>query len=297
MVRGGQLCNRLLSISAFVANSIEHNYPMICSSFDDYYDKFASINKSSSPYNIRFLKSKHYVQKLFIKFLYKYISMFPKSAERLGLIIYPGNENINIPGFIEKAIKNKLFVQGWPYWDVNNFIKHSNEIRNIFTPKQEYFDCVAAFLDKLDPSYTALVGVHVRRGDYKNYINGRFYFSTETYLNKMQELNLELISLNKKPIFIICSDEIFAADQNQDFPYVFSSLDDVSDLILLSKCHYIFGPPSTYSMWASFYGNVPYNNFFSEDEILKVEDFSPIIAPSTYANGRVLKDVYERYST
>jgi hypothetical protein len=31
----------------------------------------------------------------------------------------------------------------------------------------------------------------------------------------------------------------------------------IEDLYALASCDYIIGPPSTFSQWASFYGNVP----------------------------------------
>jgi hypothetical protein len=58
--------------------------------------------------------------------------------------------------------------------------------------------------------------------------------------------------------FIICTNEkniLLPATQN------FSVLNEerhfVEDLYLLAKCDYIIGPPSTFSLWASFYGSKP----------------------------------------
>ena len=296
MVRIGQLCNRLFSVGAFVANSIENGHSMLCTSFDDYYDNFETLNANSRKYKIRFLQSDQRVQKFFIKIVYKIIRQFPITAEYAGIYIYKGKESINNNEFITLAKNKNLFVHGWPYWDVKNFIKHADALRKIFTPKQKYFDIVKNFLEENASEFDLLIGVHVRMGDYKNYLNGRFYFSPEIYLLKIEELGKQLKALNKKPLFILCSNEDFITDKKISESYITSRLDGVSDLILLSKCDYIFGPPSTYSMWASFYGQVPYNNFFASDEILKIEDFSPIIAPSTFANGRELIDVFERYS-
>jgi hypothetical protein len=37
----------------------------------------------------------------------------------------------------------------------------------------------------------------------------------------------------------------------------------VEDLYSLARCDYLLGPPSTFSLWASFYGNVPLHQMAS----------------------------------
>jgi len=43
----------------------------------------------------------------------------------------------------------------------------------------------------------------------------------------------------------------------------------VGDMCALAKCDYIFGPLSTFSMWASFYGNKPL--FLIHDSKVRIE--------------------------
>jgi hypothetical protein len=45
------------------------------------------------------------------------------------------------------------------------------------------------------------------------------------------------------------------------------------DLYSLARCDYVFGPPSTYSQWASFYGNKPLLHVFDRDSQLLPERF------------------------
>jgi hypothetical protein len=62
----------------------------------------------------------------------------------------------------------------------------------------------------------------------------------------------------RKIAYVICTNEkniSFVAGGN--FTIFNEERHFVEDLYLLSKCDYIMGPPSTFSGWASFYGNVP----------------------------------------
>jgi hypothetical protein len=60
-----------------------------------------------------------------------------------------------------------------------------------------------------------------------------------------------------KVAFLVCSDE---PRHEQEFPGLavgFGPDSPVGDLYALAQCDCIFGPISTFSQWASFYGNKP----------------------------------------
>ncbi len=296
LARNGQLCNRLFIISAFVANSLEHGYALVSDSFDDYLDRFEGINDAGLRYNIRVLTTRQITERMCYKAISKIAYSNGILSRCLGVRGWRNNGDINTRSFIEMAKEYRLVVRGWPFWDVANFIKHSSTIKEIFAPRKKYVINAVNFLRDKRERFDIIIGVHIRRGDYINHLNGRFFFSIAVYQDKLQELYNQVLLTGKTAAFIICSNESIDKDWNVGFPYFPTSMDGMSDLVILSMCDYIVGPPSTYSMWASFYGNVPYNNFFSADDYLPLDSFSPIVAPSTFANGRVLIDVYETYS-
>jgi hypothetical protein len=47
----------------------------------------------------------------------------------------------------------------------------------------------------------------------------------------------------------------------------------VGDLYALARCDYIMGPPSTYTQWASFYGNRPMLCLESKDQRIDRDQF------------------------
>jgi hypothetical protein len=63
----------------------------------------------------------------------------------------------------------------------------------------------------------------------------------------------------KTVAFLICSDENYHAETEvfAGLPVYFGTGHMIEDLYSLAQCDYLIGPPSTYSMWASFYGRVP----------------------------------------
>lgn len=287
--RSGQLANRLFMLGTFIGNAIENGHEIICAGFEEYYHLFENINKACSDYKVEFIEPKEKLRSYGIDLASKLTNNIKLFSRISNHYKYSETGDINTSFFIESAKHKKMHVKGWPYWDVDNFIKHADVLRKIFVPKEQYQKNALAFLKKINAPDHVFVGVHIRQGDYKEYLDGQYYFTIEEYIKVIMQIQEQLINKGLKPFFIICSNvkvELGAVT----FPYIISDLDAMSDIVLLSKCDYIIGPPSTFSQWSSFYGQVPSNVIRNKIDPIKLADFSPIAAPNTYISGRHLKD-------
>ena len=137
-----------------------------------------------------------------------------------------------------------------------------------------------------------LVGVHLRRTDFAEYQGGAYYFDDKAYANWMRQLTVCAELAEQRVGFLLSSDATVHLEHFDGFN-VFRIPDALSieDLHALSACDYIMGPPSTFSMWASFYGNVPLRLFKFESEACELSQFSPIVALNEFANGQKLTHV------
>ena len=82
--------------------------------------------------------------------------------------------------------------------------------------------------------------------------------------------------LNTECSFIIFSNdkELNISKYKEQFKRVFVSKNTVAaDHYLMSKADYIIGPPSTFSMWASYIGETSYYHIYNKDEILSLDKF------------------------
>ena len=125
-----------------------------------------------------------------------------------------------------------------------------------------------------------VVGVHIRRGDYATWNDGRFFYELEDYHQFM--LNVKELYKDRKVSFFISSNENFSLD-------IFNGCHccrfgqepsgAILDLYTLSLCDRIIGPFSSYSRWASFIGEIPLcflevkNQQFSESDFSKIVDY------------------------
>lgn len=282
--KAGQLCNRLFLQSTFITNAIEHNYKLRIIGFDKYYKYFGNINHRLRKHNIRFIFQDSFCSKIETLF---HIFLI-KIANRLNIInfFYNKTGNINDEAFIELARTKRRYITNWLYWDVQSFINRSEILREVFRPHKKTIDTAEEFIRKARGDKKKIVGVHVRRGDYKEYLEGKFFYSLDVYERIISEMQKELSS--EKTTFIICSNEEISL-QVDNINIIYSKFDAITDLVLLSKVDYIIGPPSTFSMWASFYGKVPLSYIWSEKTEIKIGDFSEIIAPNTFKNGKNFK--------
>lgn len=286
----GQLCNQLWSYAPFIANSLEYKNTFVTLYFEDNYHLFENLNRFN---NIRFGwfrigKIDIYLRKVLLKFI-----RFVPATVLKTLSINVDNANWRAEKWEDDLIykkNNAVFLGAGAQRKNNLFLaKYHHEITQIFEPKKIYKQKVdSEFREQLE-KFDIIVGVHIRRGDYKDFLGGIYYFDDKTYLKAMESIKNQLESKDQKVIFLLCSNEkIDLSFYNTLEVFQISEPNSISDLYALSACSFIIGPPSTYSMWASYYGKVSLKFMKNPNEFVDLKDFSEIIAQDTFANGNLL---------
>jgi hypothetical protein len=264
----GQLANRIWHASSFLVNAKEHNYRLRHFFFDEYYSLFSeSLNRNNTP--IRFLgKRKTWL----VSFLQRFTTILVKGLLKLKItrlpffeiIKYDGYEqdskafDLNDEKYFKKAKSKITLISGWHFRDPVNQKKYRDLLVDTWAPNKKYRDNIEGYFSRYKKDHDVLVGVHIRGGDYKKFEGGKWYYTPEQYYEKIKEIAALKIFSSKKIAFIICTNEKNLSMPSTEFFSVFyDERHFVDDLYLLAKCDYIIGPPSTFSIWASFYGNVP----------------------------------------
>jgi hypothetical protein len=157
---------------------------------------------------------------------------------------------------IQKPIfkkSNKLLI--WTAWNLHFETSrqlHRKTLIEIFRPTQDISNVIDDKLSHINED-TFLIGVHIRRGDYKEYLGGAYYFSYPEYRSLLERL-YDLVGVSNVH-FIIVSNEPVPISVLEGLPATWLVGSEVEDLYSLARCNLIVGPPSTYSDWAMFYGN------------------------------------------
>lgn len=148
-----------------------------------------------------------------------------------------------------------VFVYGWKFRAPACVERHAEKIRAYFRPVTALEDRSRAAVERLRKEADMVVGVHVRHGDYRTWKGGKCFFTAAQYAAWMHGLAEEFPG--RKVAFLVCSDE---PRRSGEFPGLTVGLgagSPVADLYALAGCDLILGPVSTFTQWASFYGNKP----------------------------------------
>jgi hypothetical protein len=164
--------------------------------------------------------------------------------------------DLNSDEFLDVVRRHRVvFVQDWFFRNGTNCARHRDVICDFFTPFEKHLTRVRAVVDPIRDRERMLVGVHVRRTDYKRFKGGRYFYSHAQYQTLM--VGVQGAFPNRDMTFLVCSDEPVP-------PQAFAGLDvvpgpgsEIEDLYALAACDLIIGPPSTSTGWASYYGGVP----------------------------------------
>jgi hypothetical protein len=170
----------------------------------------------------------------------------------------------------------------------NNII----EIKKLFKVKQKLVQRSQDLVSECKKNFEFTVGVHIRRGDYRTWRKGAYFFEDDVYNKQMANIEKQLKQQRgaKSVCFIICSNE--KIELKNFYPLNIQTLPSspsmIEDLEILSLVDFIIGPPSTFSMWASYVGHVPIHFILDKNETVEIKEFSPIIGFNLHKNGKTL---------
>ena len=229
LAREGQLCNQIYTISAAYAIAIENNekliVPIVSKELIDNFPNLPMINDNYRIYHSSLSRLYILVSKIVTK-------MKPSEKSK----VYRQNKFLNI------------FFDWKSFFEYNLLKLHRQECANLF----EFSDYVKNNNERTDFEH-CIIAVHMRRGDYKAFCNGKYYYSENEYINWMTQLSNQ----NDNILFYLFSNETIDESlfSNTKLNFEVISGDKYSDLYRMSQCDYIMGPPSSFSVWAARFGN------------------------------------------
>lgn len=274
--KSGRLANRLLIFSHFIGNALENGYSLINPTFDEYRRFFKSTrdnNFGEYPISVETARNLPYpVFYWLTTLLKKYYSI----SDRYEFIQADKENQINMSheDFVQKATQKTVFANGWFYRDYKNLAKHGTIIREFFEPDADVTGRINRLQNTIREKQDAVVGVHIRRGDYRKWNDGKFFFKDSVYSDRMKEIENQVNQNGKSVGFLLCSNEQINLDNYRDFNIYTAPGHMVDDLYSLSKCDYIIGPPSTYSMWASYHGQTFMKHIINKEQDMDLSTFT-----------------------
>jgi hypothetical protein len=279
----GQLGNRLHTHANALAWCIENQANLVNLSFKEYSHWFSS--KRCKSVEIFISRKNILVSMLRFSYAKKFIDRLCRSdkwLKRLTKIMILGKKDSDYlsekeldQSFNSDNEAGTLLVRAWDLRCTNSLEKHQQAVRKILMPSKVYLNAAESMIVKLRRSYDCVVGIHARRGDYRNHLEGIHFHSWDTYKEWIRQTK-ELLEKQRKGRvgFIVCSDDELNNGTFDNLPVTFGDSKSVmTDLILLSSCDYNIGPPSSFGTWVSWYGKVPRLSIKKDTEVSSLNQF------------------------
>ncbi len=264
----GQLGNQLATLAHLLAFAIEYDYVIV-------YPQSDSLSK-----HIEIAQTKHGRLQLknflsngvFTSGISKLLKLlFLKRNSCLFQYLIINKKFVAENDFNSSKQPDVIIVTDWLFRYYDGIIKHQDALRKLLSFSAASVEQVQKKWLSLQAHYPdhTFIGVHVRRGDYAAWLDGKYFFDNATYYNWLTEMGNQM----EKPLFIVCSNEDLQFDNEKNFTIVYVKGSPSEDLFLLSCCKYIIGPPSTFSSWAAFLGDQYLLLMESKDEIAELDQF------------------------
>jgi hypothetical protein len=138
-------------------------------------------------------------------------------------------------------------------------VRHQQAVRSLFALRPEVLEPLHVRINALRDAHGPVFGLHVRRGDYRQWLGGRFHFDDATYQRlAVQVIRACGVEQGAAAIAVVSDEPTDWPARLEGFPTVRLTGNAIEDLAALSLCDRIVGPPSTFAMSASLLGAVPY---------------------------------------
>lgn len=275
----GQTCNRFWSYVDSIGWAIEHN------------DKVKILYWDKSIKDYPLLRNDKYVS--FPLYCTLGIRIFGYDRWNYWVHrLFPNNKFASWFAYRCNWAKRNGFIMGWDTRKETQYlIKNKQSIVGLFEPSTYIRNAAEENILAWKKDGYFVIGIHIRRGDYVDFLNGKYYFTDDEIVGFMAQI--ESLYSDRKVAFYLASNEKIEKTHFDGFTIIPPSQYSAAyDLKVLSICDRIVGPISTFSRWASFVGNVPLCFLRKGLSIKNDDQFSPIHDYYHFENGKEILSVF-----
>lgn len=239
-----QMCNNLLQYAHVYAWGREHGRKVVSMRFSYKYQYFHICHTSLTSFPLY----------LFAKYMAA-LRLLPTASFKQA--------DCDRQALEQKMLRHRhIVVSGWNVRFYDLFLKYRAEICDLFRLDEKYTEPVEARMLAIERGATGVtrLGVHIRRGDYAEWMAGRYCYGDEVYIAHINRFAAQHPDRDLH-VYLSTNDPAVSVKAYQrQCPKSHIHLLGGSapeDLFMLSQCDALIGPPSTFSLVAAMYRDVP----------------------------------------
>jgi len=253
-----QMCNNLLQYAHVYAWGREHGRKVISMRFSYKYQYFHICHTNLTGFGW-YLLAKYMAA----------LKLLPTASFKHG--------DCDREALEKKMLRHRhIVVSGWNVRFYDLFLKYRKDICDLFAIDSKYTEPVKTKMQEAEksstphhPSSTIRLGVHIRRGDYATWIDGKYFFDDEVYANHINRF-AAMHQTEDIHVYLSTNDPTVSEETFQRLcPTVHIHHlhgNAPEDLFMLSECDFLIGPPSTFSLVAAMYRDIPLYRMDNSDE-------------------------------
>lgn len=272
----GQLANRMFAFANVVANAMHAGYEVVNPAFGHYGALFENLAGYPPTYPPRAGGKRSEASAARAAKLLKVANIVLRRAAP-GLLIDATAHRVQLRDpEIEARLRSaqRTFLTGYYLRDHASLVERRASVREFFRPHARWREEAERLVAPLRSEADAVVGIHIRRGDYAQWQGGKYLFGIEDYARLARRL--EQREPSRRLAFVVCSNEpvhdaFEAVDRCRSEPRP-----AMTDLCALSLCDAIVGPPSTFSLWAAYVGGAKLYHLSSVETDVSLDDFQSV---------------------
>jgi hypothetical protein len=190
---------------------------------------------------------------------------------------YEGPQSLTSPSFVS-AIEGKrvVLIEGYCFrTSMARIRKHAEAIKDYFRPLEIHERRAATVVRQARARGHVLVGVHLRQFDavIDHTPHPLYRYEHARRMDRAMRRMVECFP-GKTVVFLLCSNRAIDHGAFGEFVVAEGTGHVVEDLHALSLCDYLLASTySTYSRWASFYGDVPFYQVDDPQGRLSLDEF------------------------
>ena len=165
-------------------------------------------------------------------------------------------------------------VGGWDYRCHELTHKYRSQLSRLYRLRHSLTEVELHLVQQMQQARRAgfkVVGLHVRRGDYSSWQGGRYCFSDDAYASIVRSISSQFSGQGDDCFVVVFTNDVVAPTCGQDLT---AGGRWFADLIGMQNCDLLVGPPSTFTLWASYSASVPYIHLQSVDDVISLQSAS-----------------------
>jgi hypothetical protein len=253
----GQLGNQIVRFAHFIAFAERFGVRVGHAYFDEYARYFPAFDGDPLARYPRPRRALPRVTQLAARAARELGERLPDRDEGPIAVVRVGPEEFDLGDrrFVKLAHSARVVLaHGFLFRDYDSWATNADLLRRVFTPHRRHLEAARSCAAEARGDSDLLIGIHIRRGNYETWNEGRYFWTDEQYQNLMTRAAASYAG--RRVRFLVCSNDSWALDPlaEQITP---GPGHEVEDMYALAHCDAIVGPPSTYTLWGSFWGQTP----------------------------------------